>query len=171
MDRDKVVLAEILRPRGIRGELVARSQTDVPGRLAGLKKAQVLLRDGSSSPVELEAAWEHKGGWVLKFSGVDSIETAERYRGADLWVHATERAKLGEGEYFQSDLIGCRLVDLATGECVGEIKGWQEYGGPPLMEVLTGGREQLVPFVSSLCQVDLDARTIRMDLPEGLLEL
>ena len=40
MDVDRVILAEILRPRGNRGEVLARSLTDVPGRLESLKEAQ-----------------------------------------------------------------------------------------------------------------------------------
>jgi ribosomal 30S subunit maturation factor RimM len=50
--------------------------------------------------------------------------------------------------------------------------GWQQYGGPPLMELTVEGREVLIPFVSSICRrVDLAARNITVDLPEGLLDL
>ncbi len=170
MDRDKVVLAEILRPRGIRGEVLARSQTDVPGRIESLKSAHAQLAGGGEVPVEIAAAWRHKEDWVLKFAGVDSIDAAERFRGADLWVPFANRGSLAEGDFFRSDLIGCNVLD-STGARLGEIKGWQQYGGPPLMEVLVDGREVLIPFVSALCQVDLGRRTIRVDLPQGLLDL
>lgn len=171
MDRERAVVAEILRPRGNRGELLVRSETDVPGRLETLSHARARLRDGSDVAVEIVEAWQHKGDWVLKFSGVDSIDAADRFRGADLWVPAAERGVLPEGDFFQSDLIDCQVVDKATGDCIGTVAGWQQYGGPPLMEVLSGGREVLIPFVASMCQVDLAARLIRIDVPEGLLEL
>ncbi len=171
MDRDRIVVAEIFRPRGNRGELTARSQTDVPGRLESLKKAQARLVDGSDVPVEIAAAWRHKGDWVLKFAGIDSIDSAERFRGADLWVPAAERGRLDTGGFFQSDLIGCRVLDSATGKPLGLVSGWQECGGPLLMEVSVNGREVLIPFVSALCDVNLAEGTIRVDLPEGLLEL
>ncbi|MBV8807501.1 MAG: 16S rRNA processing protein RimM [Acidobacteriaceae bacterium] len=171
MENGRVVVAEILRPRGNRGELLVRSQTDVPSRLRLLKQVNARLRDGSDVALEIAAAWEHKGEWVLKFAGVDSIDAAERFRGADLWVSSANRAKLAEGDFFQSDLIGCRVIDAASGECVGIVEGWQQYGGPPLMEVGAKGREHLIPFVGAKCEVDLVARTIRTDLPQGLLEL
>lgn len=171
MNPERVVVAEILRPRGIRGELVARCQSDVPGRLEHLKSAQVQRVDGSSVPVEITAAWQHKNDWILKLSGVDSIEAAEGFRGADLWVPFANRGTLGEGDLFRSDLIGCEVIDIRTGDCAGTVQGWKEYGGPPLMELSDQGRERLVPFVRDLCEVDLAARTIRMDLPEGLLDL
>jgi 16S rRNA processing protein RimM len=171
MNRERVVIAEILRPRGNRGEVLARSQTDVPGRIEQLHKAQVRLADGTDVDVEVAEAWQHKGDWVLKFAGVDSIDAAERFRASDLWVPLANRGALSEGDFFQSDLIGCSVIDRAAERQVGVVKGWQQYGGPPLMEVTADDRELLIPFVAALCVVDLTARTIRMDLPEGLLDL
>jgi 16S rRNA processing protein RimM len=171
MDREKVVVAELVRPRGNRGEVIARSLTDVPGRLESLKHANASLNDGSVLPVEVAAAWQHKGDWILKFNEVDSIDAAERFRGADLWVPSGERAALPEGEFFRSDLINFRVIDRVTAECIGVVEGWQEYGGPLLMEVMRNGRERLIPFVPAHCDVDLAARMIRVDLPDGLLEL
>ena len=96
------MVAEILRPRGNRGELLAHSQTDVPGRLENLKRAQVATaRTARTSQSDVEAVWQHKDDWVLKFAGVDSIDAADRFRGADLWVPLAERASLPEGEFFQ----------------------------------------------------------------------
>ncbi|MDQ2842582.1 MAG: ribosome maturation factor RimM [Acidobacteriota bacterium] len=171
MDTEKVVLAEILRTRGIRGEVIARSQTDIPERLENLREVNAKLADGSSVRVEIASAWRHKGDWVLKFSGTDSIEAAQRFCGADLWVPLAHRGRLPEGDFFQADLIGCRLIDRTTEDCIGVVEGWQTYGGAPLMEVSADGRERLIPFVSSLCQVDLVARTVKVELPEGLLDL
>ncbi len=171
MDGERVVIAEVLRARGNRGEVAARSQTDVPGRIESLRCVSAHLTDGSDVTVEIAAAWRHKGDWVLKFAGIDSIDAAERFRGAELWVSFANRGTLAEGDFFRSDLIGCQVLADATGQRVGVVKGWQNYGATPLMEVKTADRELLVPFVSALCEVDLAARTIRMDLPEGLLDL
>jgi ribosomal 30S subunit maturation factor RimM len=67
--------------------------------------------------------------------------------------------------------MGCRVIDIRTGNCAGTVQGWQEYGGPPLMEVSDGIGDRLVPFVRALCDVDLVARTIKTDIPDGLLDL
>lgn len=171
MDRERVVVAEILRPHGNRGEVIARPQTDVPGRIENLKEANVRLLDGRDASVEIAAARRHKDSWILKFEGIDSIDDAERFRAADLWVPFAHRGKLAEGDFFQSDLIGCSVVDRTSGKRLGVVKGWQQYGGPLLMEVVAEGREALIPFVSALCEVDLEGRTIRAELPDGLLDL
>ncbi len=171
MDRDRVVLAEIVKPRGNRGEVLARSQTDVPGRLQSLKQVRARLADGSDIAVELEDAWLHKNDWILKLVGVNSISEAEPFRGADLWVSAAERAKLPEGEWFRSDLTDCTVVDQSSGKVLGKVEGWQQYGGPLLMQVGMGGREVLIPFVPSICKVRLEERIIAVTAPEGLLDL
>ena len=172
MDADLVLVADILRPRGNRGEVLARSQSDVPGRLETLRNANAHLLTGEDVGVEIEASWRHKDLWVLKFSGVDSISAAERFRGAEIQIAKTDRGKLPHGEYFQSELVGCAVIEKASGKSLGVVEGWQQYGGPPLMEVKVGGREVLIPFVAPICQeVDLGQRTIKVDLPKGLLEL
>ncbi len=172
MNRERVVVADILRPRGNRGELLAKSQTDVPGRLETLKRAAVTCADGSELPVEIDAAWPHNAEWVFKFSGVDSIESAERFRGAEIWIPFSERGRLEDGAFFHSDLIGCTLIDAETGSPLGVVESLEQYGGPPLMQVRSGAREVLIPFVPAICRgVDLGAKAITVDLPEGLLEL
>jgi 16S rRNA processing protein RimM len=139
--------------------------------LENLKRAHARLANGTDVAVEIEEAWEHKGDWVLKFAGVDTMDAANLFRGADLWVPPAERGELPDGGLFQSDLIGCRVVDKVSGKELGAVAGFQEFGGPALMEMTVDGREVLIPFVEQLCEVDLSARVIRVDLPAGLLDL
>jgi 16S rRNA processing protein RimM len=172
MHHERIVVAEVLRPRGNRGELLVRSQTDVPHRLETLKKAHAHLAGGTDVQIDISHAWSHKGDWVLKLQGIDSIDAAERFRGADIWVPPAERGSLPEGEFFQTDLLGYSVIDRASGTRLGAVEGWQQFGGPALMEIAIEGRTALVPFVSSICrEVNRDARTIAVDLPEGLLDL
>lgn len=169
---DRVVVAEILRARGNRGEVLAQSQTDVPGRLESLKRAQVQLADGADVPVEIEQAWQHGDNWVLKFAGSDSIDDAERFRGADLWIPREERGQLPEGEVFQSDLLGCAVRDIGTDQVVGTVMGFERYGGPLLLVVETGRGEVLIPFVPEICRdVNIGEKTVAAKIPDGLLDL
>jgi 16S rRNA processing protein RimM len=168
LNSDRVVLAEIVRPRGNRGEVLAVSQTDIRGRLENLKEAWI----DHDRCVEIENAWPHKEFWVLKFRGIDTIGQADELRGKDLWVPLSERARLPEGEYFRSDLIGCTVIEAGSGSAIGAVQGWQQYGGSPLMEVNVSGRDVLIPFVEAICRhVDLDRKLILVELPEGLLDL
>ena len=156
-----------MKPRGNKGELTAVSLSSRPERFASLSRVY-LFGDGSEYTVE--RVWDHDGTLIFKFAGVDSINDAEKLRGAEVRVPFEERVPLDEGEYFQSDLVGCEVRDLTTNRLIGKVTGWEEYGGPSLLDVDNG--RLLIPFVKAICpEVDTQARVIRVQLPEGLEQL
>ncbi len=167
MNNEWTAIAALVRPRGNKGELTAVSLSSKPERFAHLTKVH-LFGDGSEYTVE--RVWEHDGALVFKFAGVDSINDAEKLRGAEVRVPFEERVPLDEGEYFQSDLIGCEVRDIVTERLIGHVTGWEEYGGPSLLDVDNG--RVLIPFVKAICpEVDTAARVIKVQLPEGLEDL
>jgi 16S rRNA processing protein RimM len=148
------------------------SLTDVPGRLENLKDGTVRLANGNDVAVMIEQSWRHADHWVMKFAGIDSIEAAERFRGGELWIPTRDRGVLPTGEYFRTDLLGCVIRDEAQRLDVGSVVGFQQYGGPLLLEVNANGREILIPFVPDICRrVDLESKVIEASLPDGLLDL
>jgi 16S rRNA processing protein RimM len=122
--------------------------------------------------MEVERTWIHGDRVIFKFKGVDSISDAERLAGADVLIPLDERPATPEGEYYQSDLLGCQVVDQ-TGRVLGTVQDWLETGGVPLLEIRTqDGKELLIPFVKSmLTNIDLEHRRIEVSLPAGLDEL
>ncbi len=130
-----------------------------------------VLRQGTRRELELEHFWPHKGGMVLKFRGVDSISAAEGLIGAELQIPREQRAELGLGEAYVSDLLGC--VVIADARELGPISDVDfSAGTAPLLVVRQGGKEYLLPFAEEFVEeLDLAGRRLRMKLPEGLLEL
>ena len=105
------MIAEILRPRGNRGEVLA-AVADRYSRTAGNSEAGAVASvDGSDVAVELEQAWPHEEHWVLKFAGVRFDYGCGAISRSRPVVRARERGSLPEGEYFRSDLIGCVVHD------------------------------------------------------------
>jgi len=138
------------------------SYTDRPDRWRDLR--QVYVGDVA---YELESVWYHKDQPIFKFKGVDSIGAAEPLAGRDVFIPESERGPLDEGEYYLSDLVGCRLLDAASGREIGTVTAWQETGGPVVLEVDDG--RVLVPFVRSiLVLIDPVHREIRAELPDGM---
>ncbi len=164
MNNDWVTVAVLVRPRGVRGEITAVSQSSHPERFAKLKTVRLF---GSGNEYTVERVWDHLGTLVFKFAGVDSMDAAELLRGAEVRIPPTERVPLDPGEYFQSDLIGCEVRDQKTKRVIGKVTGWEEYGGPSLLQVDNG--RLLIPFVKAIC-VDIRPAdgVIETDLPEGL---
>jgi 16S rRNA processing protein RimM len=167
-----VTVARLGRAWGNRGELAAESLTSRPERFQRLHEV-FLFREESpvgEGGLQVESVWEHGREWVFKFRGVDTISQAEALERADVRVPAEERLPVAEGEHYVSDLLGCEVRDLRTGELLGTVTGWQDGGGSGLLEV--GDEPLLVPFARSMCvQIDTAAKRIVVDLPEGLKDL
>ncbi len=163
-NHDWTAIAALVRPRGNKGELAAVSLSSKPERFAHLTKVH-LFGDGAEYTVE--RVWDHDGTLVFKFAGIDSINDAEKLRGAEVRIPFEERVPLDEGEFFQSDLVGSEVRDLATNRLIGSVTGWEEYGGPSLLEVDNG--RLLIPFVKQICrEIDPANRVVRVELPDGL---
>lgn len=166
---DWVVVASIVRGRGLRGEVIVVSQSGGPetflGRDVFLRRGEDVLRS-----VHIDHAWLQGDRVVLKLAGVDTIEAAEALRGVDLCVRRKDRLPLSEGEFYLTDLIGCELFD--AGKLVGEVTAWQESPGAVLLTVRHPDGEALVPMVKAIChEVDIPGRRIMANLPVGLLDL
>ena len=83
----------------------------------------------------------------------------------------TALSALEEDEYYQFDLIGCRIVTVA-GDVVGQITRIIPAAGNDLLEVKRDNREVLIPFTENICvKVDIKGKRIVIDPPEGLLDL
>ena len=165
-----VVVGRLLRTRGRVGEFIAEIDSSDPTRAERLKT--VLLRKlPQEETFNVENVWFHGDRPILQFAGIDSISAAEPWEHAEILVPAEERAVPEEGAYLHEDLIGCVVEDRGT--VVGTVEGIEEFGGPPVLRLTTPrGGELLVPFVKALCtEIDVSAKRIRMELPEGLTEL
>ena len=168
-ENEWVTIALLGKPRGNKGELQAISLSDSPGRFETLSRVFLFRDEISLGEFPVENAWWHDGKLVLKFSRIDSISAAEPLAQAEVRVPLAERAPLEPGVHYQSDLIGCELVDGRSGEPLGRVTDWEDAGGPMLMEV---DGDWLVPFTPAICkEVDVPGRRIVVQLPDGLKEL
>jgi len=166
-----VAIAQLGKTRGNRGEVTAVALSSKPERYQALQEVFLFAPDGSAGgeKYEIESTWFHGGTLVFKFRGVDSISDAELLYGREVRVPASERTRLDEGEYFQSDLIGCEVVDKRTGESIGQVTAWDDGGGTGLLVV---NNNLLIPFARSICvEIDPAAKRIAVELPEGLKDL
>jgi 16S rRNA processing protein RimM len=131
-----------------------------------------LLKTNERREVQVEDVWPHKEWLVLKFKGIETISDAELLIGAELQLPSSERAELEPGWTYLSDLIGCTVFD--GDREVGPIEDVSFGAGEaPLLVVKSGAKLPYeIPFAEAfLVKVDLERKQIRMQLPEGLLEV
>jgi 16S rRNA processing protein RimM len=181
-----VWLARVRRTQGRKGEVFADILTDFPEKFEERRKLWLLSSAevagenssavSSAREVLLVSHWQHKGGIVLLFAGVDSISAGEELAGSIVAIPNTERAELDTDAVYIGDLIGCSLIDVSKAEplTVGAIEDVDRNAGQVALLVVkgNGGNEILVPFAKEyLRSLDVSAKRIEMALPEGLVDL
>jgi 16S rRNA processing protein RimM len=167
-----VAVAKAVRTRGLRGEIVADLLTDFPERFEGLEELIGVAPDGTRSTLKLEEHWFQGERVILKFAGYDSIEAASALIGYELAVLESERVELDEDEFYDWELIGCR-VETIEGAKLGRVRDVLKTGGVEVLFVENEelGREHLIPLAETICvEIDIENKLIRVDPPEGLLE-
>ncbi len=165
--KDWVAIGRLWRARGNRGELLGELDSSEPGREEKLKVVALEV-GGERRRMEVEEVWRHDGRPVFKFAGVDSISDAEKFEHAEILVSPEDVASPEEGSYSYAELVGCRVEGSSF---AGTVRGVEEYGGPPLLNVESDGRQVLIPFARAICkEIDVRNRIIRVELPDGLLE-
>ena len=189
-DSEWFAIAELLRPQGRRGELLAEPQTDLPVFTQG-QSLWLAEKDGAgfkdAAKWILEGVWQpsgkNAGRIVLKLRGLDSISDAEAVAGRFLFIRTSDLPTLEEGTYLTRDLLGCTLFnrDAAVGT-VEDVQFAVTADGrarlaeaADLLAIRLPGDDQadaiLVPFVRAwLLKVDIGAKEIHMQLPPGLIE-
>jgi len=169
---DLVVVARVARTRGLRGEVLADLYTDFPERFEGLEQIMAIAPDSSSRSLQIEEHWFHGNRIVFKFAGYDSIDAAKDLAGYQLAVPASERIELPKDHFYEWELAGCR-VEALDGRVIGLVREVMHTGGVEILVVEGNeGREFLVPMAHDICvEIDIKAKLIRVDPPEGLLEL
>jgi 16S rRNA processing protein RimM len=168
-----VAVARAVKTRGLKGELVAELLTDFPERFADLSQLIAIAPDGSRGVVELESYWFHQARVILKLAGYDSIETARAFVGSEFAVPESRRVRLPDGQFYDWELEGC-VVETMNGKSIGHVTSVMRVGGGvEMLAVETNERyEHLIPMVQSIViEIDTARKRIRIDPPQGLLEL
>lgn len=167
---ETVAVGRVLRPHGVRGEVVVEVLSDVPARFRKGSRLTGVREGVGKLPLTVAAARVHKTGAVVRFEGYEDRDRAGELRGLDLEVPRAEVPKARRGTYYQFELLGCLCRD--RGEELGRVVEVIEDGGGVMLIVEGEGRRIPVPFVKELLKkVDVARGVIDLKLPEGLLEI
>jgi 16S rRNA processing protein RimM len=166
-----LLVGEILRPHGLRGELRMRVLADNPKRLSQLDYVYLGLSPDPASLDRraLEGLRFNKEYALLKLESCSNRNEAELLRDKKVMISIDQAAPLEDGQYYLFQLLGLKVVTdnvevghvkevLQTGANDVYIVESEEYG-----EVLIPAHEE------TILNIDFEAEIITMALPEGLL--
>ena len=185
-----LVVGQIGKPHGIRGEVSVAVRTDEPEErfAAGAVFTTEVPRDRrvSTAPAAapgvshqvpgklvVESVRWHQGRGIVQFEGVHDRDVAEGLRGVLLQVDSADVAAPDDpDEFHDHQLVGLRVESL-DGADLGVVARIDHAPAADLIVLdKTAGGTALIPFVSRIVPtVDLAGGRIVVDPPEGLLDL
>lgn len=164
-----VLLGELGRAQGLRGEIRLKSFTADPMAIAGYGP---FVTGGGRTIVVLglrAAAGDQPDMLVARLDGVSTREAAESLVRTLLYARRERLGEAGEDEFFLADLVGLGAV-TPDGTAIGRVVGVPDFGGGELLEIAPdgGGPTRLVPFTKAFVpQVDVAGGRVVVDMPDN----
>jgi 16S rRNA processing protein RimM len=163
-----LVAGRIVRPHGIRGQMVVEGASDLIDRA----EPGLSVRLGASKrKARLLSLQRHQGRYLLSLEGVTTREQAESLRGESLELRLEDVGPLPDGVYFRWQIVGLRAV-TDEGIDLGEIVEVFSTGANDVYDVRRpDGSRVLLPAISSVVrQIDLEGGVARIHLLPGLID-
>jgi 16S rRNA processing protein RimM len=167
----QLVVGRIARAHGIGGEVAVEVRTDSP-ELRFAPGAVLDTDPAERGPLTIERARWHSGRLLVSFAEVVDRTGAESLRNTLLVADSSTSPAVDDDEFWDHDLIDLAVVTVDGAE-LGAISDVVHPPGADLLVVRRpDGGELLVPFVREIVPtVDLQARRVVVDPPDGLLDL
>ena len=158
-----IEIGQVVNTHGIRGEIKLNPWTDDIYDIEELTR----LYYENGTEVEIERSRVHKNTVIIKLSGIDAIEDAEKLKGKVLF---TEKTPLPDGRYYIKDLIGLDAIE--NEEKIGTLTDVLNTGANDIYEIkLNDGQKIYIPVIDGVVNdVDLENNKIYISIPDGLLD-
>ena len=169
VDEKLVIVGEISKHQGNKGEVYVVPLTDDPRRFDRLRRIFILARGAPPQQRVIEKVWYHqRGGVILKLADCNCISQAKTLIGAQLAIKREQVVELPQDSYFYFQLIGLKTF-TCEGKYLGRLTEIFPTGSNDVYVIKNGGREYLLPALKQVVrQVDLERKKIIVQPPEGL---
>jgi len=161
-------LGEVIKTHGLHGQVSISLDVDFPEDYRKLESV-FLKREEKLVPFFVSTIQVNGDKALVRFEDIDSIDEAKPLVKSAIYLPLSHLPKLPKGEFYFHDLIGCEVFE--NSKLIGVVKDVYE-GANELMAVYSGDKEFLIPMIDEvLKKVDVEAKKVEVDLPEGLLDL
>jgi 16S rRNA processing protein RimM len=164
---DRICIGVLAGSFGVQGEVRVKSYCAEPADIASY--GPLFTEDGSRK-FTLKLTRPVAGGLGARLSGVATKEEADALKGTSLYVDRAKLPTLPDDEFYHADLIGLAVHDTG-GVLIGTVQAVHNHGAGDLIEIKPNIPKDaiLLPFTRAIVPtVDLTARRIVVDMPEGL---
>ena len=168
---DCFYLGKVAKKFSFKGEVLLFLDTDEPELYENMESVFVEMSN-NLIPFFIEQSALHKNDLLrVKFEDVDSEDDANELIGREIYLPLKMLPKLEGNKFYFHEVIGFAIEDKTHGN-IGVIESVNDTTAQPLFEVRHGNKEMLIPMIDHfIIEVDRKNKIIRMDLPDGLVEM
>ncbi|MBE5751662.1 MAG: 16S rRNA processing protein RimM [Clostridiales bacterium] len=154
----RLIIGEVLKPQGIRGELKIKTFTDFPEDVKAFKTVYI-----DDTPYKiLSFRVGNDGAAYVGLRGVPDRNAAELMRGKLLQGERDDAPPLNDGQYYIVDIIGLSC-ETEEGEVLGVVKDIKNLSSD-IYTIEKAGKSILFPAVKGVIKrVDLDNQKLIVD--------
>ncbi len=150
-----LMIGEITKPQGVRGEVKVRPCTCDPDRFEGLETVYI-EKNGIYEPLEVRVNRLGADAVFMNVAGVTDRDAAQKLRGTRLYIDRAHAVELDADSNFITDLYGLRGV-ADDGRDLGKLTDVMQPGGNDVYVFNGPLGEVLVPALKSVvARVDLE---------------
>lgn len=167
MKKEFLEIGKFVGTHGVRGMVRVQPWSDDGEFLTGFKKFYL---DGGKTKIEMTKITPHGNVVIAQVKGIDSIESAEKLRNQVLYIKRDD-AKLPEGRYFVSEIIGSQVFDADTDRLLGTLTEVSPTGANDVWHIKSGEKEFLIPAIADvIVNVDIDKDIITIHPLKGIFD-
>jgi 16S rRNA processing protein RimM len=168
---DCFYLGKIAKKFSFKGEVLIWLDTDEPELYEDMESVFVEFNN-NLIPYFILRSSLHKNDFLrVQFEDVNTEEEADELLGCGIYLPLKMLPKLTGNKFYFHEVIGFEIEDKHHG-VIGVIQSVNDTTAQPLFEVLNGSVEMLIPMIDHfLVEIDRKNKKVKMDLPEGLVEM
>ena len=169
---DAYYLGKIVKKYGLKGELLAKIDTDEPEIYEGMESIFLDIK-GKLVPFFLNGSTLHKATTLrLNFEDVDNIEEAEALIGKSIYLPLDSLPELTGNKFYFHEIIGFDAIDNKLG-VIGKIQAVNDHAPQAYFIIIDDKNNEILIPVSDrfIDKVDRKNKSITFDTPEGLIDI
>ncbi|HFX17640.1 MAG TPA: 16S rRNA processing protein RimM [Flavobacteriales bacterium] len=169
---DAYYLGKIVKKYGIKGELLAKIDTDEPEQYENLESI-FLESQGKLVPFFLNNASLHKATTLrLDFEDVNNIEEADALIGKSIYLPLSSLPELTGNKFYFHEVLGFEAIDEKFGK-IGKIEAINDQAPQAFFIIKDDQNHEILIPVSDqfITKVDREQKQIVFNTPEGLIDL
>lgn len=167
---DCYLLGKITRRHGLAGNVILKLDTDQPELYNKLESIFVEINGLLVPFFIVKSSWSKNDALNLAFKN-SSEAVVDQVLGKSVYLPLTTLPKLSGKQFYYHEIIGFDILDEQDKEC-GVIRSVNDQTAQNYFVTNLDGKEVVIPIIKDwILEVNREERFIKMQLPEGLIDV